>query len=356
MNLNEISRLRLINQQIAESTFSSAKELVRWMGAMQAQDFAMAKWAVGLRVPGSTEQSVNDAIDNGEILRTHLLRPTWHLVTPEDIGWMLSLTAKRIKSAMSSNDKRLGLDEDIFSKTNSIIEKSLSNGQHLTRDELISQIEAVNIQTNDNRPSHMFMRAELEGIICSGKSKAGKQTFALLSERAPKTKTLHRDEALAKLAQMYFISHGPATLNDFIWWSGLSTSDSRHALEMVKSSLISETIAAEMYWIPATTSYNKNVRDSIYALPAFDEFLISYKDRTAALPFENKDHAVSNNGIFKPVIIRNGQVIGIWKRTFSKNTVIIESSFFHQTKVAAKELYKAFLPFGNFLGKEIEMR
>jgi hypothetical protein len=201
-----------------------------------------------------------------------------------------------------------------------------------------------------------MFRAELEGIVCSGSIKNKKQTYALLRERVPKSKTLNREEALANLAGRYLLSHGPATLQDFVWWSGLQVKDAKQALEMIKSKFISEKIGTQIYWFANSFSLPKTNKKSIYLLPAYDEFIISYKDRSAAIPIENQKKAISNNGIFKPTILINGQVAGIWKRTIKEDKVIIETQFFHPTDEATKRSIKlAALKYGNFLNKKSEI-
>jgi len=232
----------------------------------------------------------------------------------------------------------------------------LRGGKHLTREELIAELEKAQIATNDNRASHLLLRAELDGIVCSGATKGKKQTYALLEERVPKTQPLTKEEALVNLARKYFTSHCPATIQDFVWWSGLSVSDTKYALEMVKLDFISETIDSQTYWFSNSLSIPKSDQEFVYLLPAFDEFIISYKDRSASLPFENHNRTVSNNGIFRPVIVVNGQVIGIWKRTTKKDKVIVETELFKQPDKTIKGLIeKASIQFGYFLEKQVEI-
>jgi hypothetical protein len=197
------------------------------------------------------------------------------------------------------------------------------------------------------------MQAELDGIICSG---AGKQTYALLEERVPKPKPLAKEEALGKLAHRYFTSHGPATLPDFVWWSGLAVGDAKHALAMVHTEFISETIYSQTYWFSPSISIPTSDSAAVCLLPAFDEFIISYKNKNAALPFEHHRKAVSNNGIFWPIIVVNGQVTGTWKRTLKKEKVVIETEFFAPpNKTTRSKIKAATHSFAQFLGKEIEM-
>lgn len=353
MTLKEISLLRLKNQQVTEPAFNSAGELVSWMGAMQAQDFSMAKWAVGLRVPGATEKSIDDAINRGEIIRTHALRPTWHFVSPLDIHWMLDLSAHRIKAAMRTMDKRFGLDDAVFRKTNDIIAKALTQHHDLSREAIIAQLVAHNIPTSENRVSHILVRAEMDRIICSGSSQGNKQSYALFPERAPLTSALNRDEALAKLAFTYFNSHGPATLQDFNWWSGLTAGEAKHALQMVKHLFVSETSGDKTYWFTDGIAPKQNHDNRTFMLPAYDEYIISYRDRTAALISENHSKAVSNNGVFRPVIVTHGKVTGTWRRTSKNKSTLLETDFFlPQTQPEPKMIADAFQPFIHFTGRE----
>jgi hypothetical protein len=355
MNLHDISILRLINQQIAVSKFNTVKEIAGWMGALQAQDFKMSKWAFGVRLKGSKEPAINKAIDSGEIIRTHLLRPTWHFSSSGDVSWLLELTAAQIKASAKSRDKQLGLTDSIFRKSNNIIEKSLRNGDHLTREELVSQLISANIDVGENRASHLLLRAEMEGIICSGRLKDDKQTYVLLPLWIPKTKSFYRDEALKELARRYFTSHGPATLQDFNWWSGLSSSDSKLALELNKADLHSEVIENQSYWFADSSILPKKDPDEIYLLPAYDEFLISYRDRSASLPSSNQSKAVSNNGIFYPTIVKSGRILGTWKHSANRERVILEMNIFDKHD-PGKELdfTEAAARYAKFINKEVK--
>jgi hypothetical protein len=326
------------------------------MGAMQAQDYAMAKWAIGIRLPGLKEETINTAIDMGDILRTHLLRPTWHFVSKDDIYWILDLTAQQVKGSFNSRHVQLGLTNSILRKSNSILEKALKGGNHLTREELIEELGKAKIATDENRASHIFAWAELEGLVCSGPTKRGKQTYALLEERVHKKKPFDKDEALASLANKYFSSRCPATLQDFVWWSGLTVSNARRALDMAAQNFIPETYHLQTYWFTPSYSIPKANDAKVYLLPAFDEFILSYKDRSAALPFESHKKAVSNNGIFRPVIVVNGQVEGIWRRTTGKVNVSVEVELFKPpSKTITNNIREAVIQYGQYLDKAIEL-
>jgi hypothetical protein len=355
MTLSDISSLRIQNQEIQHQHFSVPRQLVAHMGAIQAQDYLMAKWAVGLRLQESEDASIVDAYNKGEIIRTHLMRPTWHFVSCDDVYWMLELTAPQIKTLCKSRDRQLELDEVIYSRSNAILEKALSGGVDLNREELTRLYQEANIRTDENRLSHLLMRAELEGIICNGVIKQNKLTYALLSEKVPVRKLLSREESLFELATRYFTSHAPATVRDFIWWSGLSVSDAKKAVEMIKSDFVYVTIDETTYLFRNDQPYIPQ-HNSPYLLPAFDELLIGYTNRAATITSIHHPIAISNNGLFRPIVVENGQVTGVWKRITLKTKVIIEVTYFSgvaETIKAAleQEIKKQAL----FLGKAVEL-
>jgi hypothetical protein len=353
MNKTDIAGIRLLNQQIAASKFTKPEEIVSWFGAMQAQDYPMAKWAIGLRLPGSTAETIEAAVASGKILRTHILRPTWHFVVAEDLRWMLALTASRIRSASAGMFRELGLDQKVFQKSNRVIAKALRNGNHLTRAELRLELEKVGLITNEMRMTCFVFNAELDSLICSGARRGKHQTYALLDERAPKTADLSREESIAELARRYFKSHAPATLKDFVWWSGLSVTDAKKGLEMNKSILISEEIEEQTYWMPASVSVSVDAPDSFYLLPAFDEFMVAYKDRSASLEPHRAKEMIVGHGIFKPIIVAGGKIAGVWKRSFKKDSVIVEKIAFKKlTRAENKAFAEKAKEFAAFEGKE----
>ena len=351
MILEDIAKHRIGNHQLRDTNFRTAKEIVSSMTAMQAQDFNMSLWAVGMRMQQATEKSVLKAFNDGEILRTHVLRPTWHLVSADDITWMLTLTAPQIKTITHNRDVSLGIEETIYSKTNDLFIKVLEGGNHLTADELKIIFANANIKTDDNWFYHFTMRAELDGIICSGAVKNKKQSYALLSERVTIKKQYTKEEALAALALGYFTSHGPACLKDFVWWSGLSVGNARKGIESVKENFQSVTVDGEMYWFKEIDVNKRMNTPSIQFTPAFDEIIISYRNRKAVLLHENQSKAFSSNGIFRPVVIINGHGHGIWKRTIKKDSVVIEPQLFTPLEKSMESLFiSSAEEYGTFLG------
>jgi hypothetical protein len=351
MTLHDISRLREFTQHIGGTRSGEVKNLVSYLGAMQAQDYSMAKWAAGVRISGSTENIVEQAINRGDIIRTHLLRPTWHMVSADDIHWILELTAPHIKRSMTARHKELEITGEILTKSNRLIINALSGNRQLTREELVKKFEDAGIVLGNNRAAHLLLCAELDGFICSGATRGRLPTYALLSERVPLKSACSRDEALARLALRYFTSHGPATLQDFTWWSGLPAGDAREALNMVKPSFSEETLDSETYWMPDSLDTSLAHHASAFLLPAFDEFLISYKDRRASLPEGNQAKAVSSNGIFRPVIVADGQVVGIWKKINRSGKITVALEYFKKPpKTFAEKIDAAVHAYQKFLG------
>ena len=354
MTHQEISHHRLVSQKLYKTSKCSPQEIVHHLGAMQAQDYAMAKWAIGSRC-NATEKEIEEVINSAKIIRTHILRPTWHFVSSEDIHWMLDLSAPQVKRFTNSVTKKYGFDDKKLNQINSQIEKLLSRNNHLTRDEIMQEL---NIQKNPNQDflsAAIMMNAELDGLVCNGKMKGKQITYALLEERVYKPQNkLPKEEALAKLAKRYFESHGPATLLDFSWWSGFPPTTCKLAIQSIESELNSVEIENQMYWFGIHFSDETNFRESVHFLPAFDEILISYKTREASILLEHQSKAFTSNGIFKPVILENGKVIGTWKRTIKKDHAKIETQFFHDTEASKKKiLFQGIKDFENYLGTKV---
>jgi len=355
MNATELVNLRLINQQIGGTKFKRPENLVEWMGAMQAQDFGMAKWAIGLRIPGLKDVDVEKAFNEGTVLRTHVLRPTWHFVTASDIGWMLQLTAPHILRSMAYNDRRAGLDKKILTKANDILAKALQGGTYLTRDELRISLQKEKISITDLRFTHIMMHAELEGIVCSGPRKGKHFTYALLDERAPNANAMNRDESLAELIKRYFSSHGPASLQDFAWWSGLSLGEARKGIGMVKKYFKSATIDGKEYFFKPR-SLTELTKQSVYLLPNYDEYTIAYRDRN--ILFGKEHPPVVNprdNAIFSNAILINGKVEGTWRRTLAARSVVVETKpFLPLSKTRLGAVTNAVKRYSEFVDKALE--
>src|SRR6266568_1460947 len=325
----DIAHQRLHNQLITQPMFEKPGDVVQWLGAVQAQDYAAAKWALGLRLQDVTDNDIEQAFADGAILRTHVMRPTWHFVSPADIRWVLALTAPRVNALNAQYYRRLELDDATFTRSNAALAKALRGGKQLTRSQLVPVLQQAGIATdNILRFTYIIMRAELDGIICSGARRGKQFTYALLDERAPQARTLDRDEALYELAGRYFTSHGPATLQDFVWWSGLTVADARTGLEMVTSQLMHEVIDSQTYWRSASTPPANDLSQIVYLLPNFDEYTVGYTDRSAIIDASDAEKFNTRGNVLNPIIVLNGRVVGTWKRTMNKDAVILTPSLF----------------------------
>ena len=347
----DITQQRLHNQLLSQTKFTQPSQVVAWLGAVQSQDYAGAKWAVAQRTKGLTDAAIEGAFAEGEILRTHVLRPTWHFVTPIDIRWMLALTAPRVRAAMAYMNSQLGLDTAIFKKSNTVLTKALQANKQLTRSELEIILQKAGIPVDGLRLGHLMARAELDGVICSGARRGKQFTYALLDERAPQAKTLEHDEALAELTRRYFTSHGPATLQDFVWWSGLTTTEARKGIESVKSQFDQEVVNGQTYWFVATGSI-RQPSPTIHLLPDYDEYMVGYTDRATIFDNSHTDKLDARGSILAQYsIMINGQVAGTWKRTIKKNEVVIELvPFIMPTDDQNQAIIAATQQYGKFLG------
>jgi hypothetical protein len=332
---------RLLNQQIAAPKLGSAEEVVSYLGAMQAQEYAMSKWAIGLRLPGTRDAEIEKAFTEGRILRTHLMRPTWHFVTPADIRWMLALTSPRVHAINAFMYRKTELDEKIFKRCHRIITKELQGGKYLTRDVLNKALEKNRIFSDGVRLSCIMMHAELEGLICSGPRQGKQFTYALLEERVPGVKKLSMTEALQELTRRYFRSRGPATLQDYVTWSGLTVKDAKTGIGNLSREYMHELIDGKEYiFIPGELPDMKKMQTS-FLMPDYDEYGMGYKDRSAIFNNQKYRTAVSrNNPIFNRMIIMNGKIDGTWQRVIKGKAMTIETFPFEPLNKAKQQVLK----------------
>jgi hypothetical protein len=350
-----ITLQRLHNQHITKATFEKPDEVVKWLGAVQAQDYLGSLWAVGFRMRNATEEDIEQAIADRTIIRTWPMRGTLHFVTPADIRWILKLLTPRV---IAGSSRRLlqefNLDDTTFARSKELFQYALQGGKQLSRNAMYKVLEAANIPTANQRGLHILCRLAQEGVICFGAREGKQQTFVLLDEWVPMTKAMGREESLAELARRYFISHGPAMFQDFVWWSGLTTADARDGLEMAKSHLTDEVVEGKTYWLPQAMPVVKEISPTAHLLPAYDEYLVGYTDRSAAIDPIDSKRANFGNVIFSQTIVINGRVTGFWKRTFKKRSVVITPSLFNSlTEAENQALVVAAKRYGTFLGLSV---
>jgi len=333
---------RLRHQRLVESPCTSAREVVAWLGAVQAQDYAGAAWALGLRARGLTLAAVDDALAAGDIVRTHVLRPTWHFVAPADLRWMLALTGPRVKALMQGYDARLELDVRTYSRARTVFARALEGGRHLTRAELAAALARAKIIASGQRLAHLVMDAELAAIVCSGPRRGTQFTYALVDDHVPAVAPLTREAALAALATRYFRSHGPATVHDFSWWSGLTVKDARAAITLadVGAAVLPEPPAAD------------RAAGVHFLLPNYDEFLIAYRHRDAVLdPARARNFGVFTSAEYPHQVVLHGRIAGSWRREVTaKEARVTLRTYAAATKAESKALAAEASRLGAFFG------
>jgi len=298
--------------------------VVCWLGAVQAQEYQAAKWGLAQRLTGEVKDAdIERAFNDGLILRTHVMRPTWHFVARDDIGWMLDLTASRVQRAMGSHCRQLGLDAPLLTRATGIFERALGEHGPLTRAQLAEHLSRAGLEAKGNRLGLITMHVELEQVMCSGPRQGNQFTYALLAHRAPTSTRLSRDEALSELARRFFTSHGPATLRDFAWWSGLTMADGKRGVEINGGKAVA--VDGLMYWtLGRAVSPPRQKRPVVRLLPVYDEYLVAYRDREAVPHLSGKIGSLSRGVMVQHALIVGGHVAGTWRVTRRVERVAVD--------------------------------
>jgi hypothetical protein len=353
----DIATRRLRNQRLAGNPLGSADEVVGWLGAVQAQDYPAVVWALGQRTRDATAADVHRLFDAGTIVRTHVLRPTWHFALPADVRWLLALTAPRLRTAIAGRWRELGIDAGVMSRAEAAFGDALAGGRQLTRAELGAVLQAAGIAPDGQRLPHLILAAELDALVISGPRRGHDFTYMLMDDRVPATSPLSPEEALGRLAERYFRSRGPAQLQDFAWWAGATLDGARRGVATAGDSLASEVIDGKRYWladpasdtvpvpVPATataaaspppapaaaaglaSSRPRTSRTPVaHLLPNFDELTVAYHDRSAADHPEGRfDPGLFGFGsILSNVVVIGGRVRGAWRRLVRPTSVRVQ--------------------------------
>lgn len=355
----DIAHQRLFNQRIAGEKFQQPEDVVRWMGALQAQDYQQALWAIGLRMQSAARATIEQAIEDRKILRTWPMRGTLHFVPAEDAKWMLQLGAARMVASATRRLEQLELDQATIERARQVFHSALQGGKRLTRQEMMQTLEDAGISTQGQRGYILLGYLSETGLLCLGPMQEKQQTFVLLDEWVPRARQVSREESLAIFAERYFTSHGPATAHDFARWAGITLTDAKAGLESAKAGLISEKIAGQVYWMAA--GQQARTTSSVYLLPGFDEYLLGYKDRSAVLAAEHAPRIVpGGNGVFLPMLVVAGQVVGTWKRALGKKALNVAFTPFtplgdaeERAAIEAARAYSAFLGLPLVMGSRL---
>jgi hypothetical protein len=346
---------RLQSQQLVAPPLHAAEDVVSSLGGVQAQDARWAKWSIGLRMQNATEATIDQAIANRQIVRTWAFRGTLHWIAAADVGWLIALLAPTIIAANRRRYRQLELDEQSFEQSSRVIEKALAGGEQLTRAQLAASLEAEGMSAKGQRAPYVLQHAALEGLICHGPPQGREPTYVLLADWVQPGDSLPRDEALARLAERYFASHGPAQLQDLSWWSGLPAADGRQSLASARSSLVRMRVEGKELW----AGHERQPSDALpgaHLLPPFDEYLLGYKDRTLAVEPGYARRVNAGGGMPRPAILVNGKVAGVWKPTTRDNVIQVAAELFYPLdERETKALQEAAHRFGAFRQAPVEM-
>ncbi|WP_439557136.1 winged helix DNA-binding domain-containing protein [Dyadobacter sp.] len=354
MTIRDIQNLRLRNLLLSNPRFNTPGETVHWLGAVQAQDHAGALFSIALRMQGGTQKSIEKAIAEKSIVRTWPMRGTLHFVAAEDAHWMLRLLTPRIISRSAGRYKQLELDDHVFAKSRDLIVSELLGGRQMTRAEVYALLENGGVSTGGQRGMHIINHLAQTRILCHGTHNEKQPTYTLLDEWVSSPRQLDETESIAEITLRYFTSHGPATLNDFVWWTGLKVSDAKLGLQLNAGKLHSMEVNGASYWY-SQEQIEMGTAKATFLLPGFDEYMLGYTDRSIILePAHWAKIIPGNNGMFMPTIVIDGKVEGTWKRTLKKDSVQLDMYPFKKIPLTKKRMLEGCAKeYGKYLAKNL---
>jgi hypothetical protein len=354
----DLARWRLRNLRLTGSQPGRPEQVVAWLGAAQAQEYGPAKWSIGMRTRGAIEATVEQALVGGRILRTHVLRPTWHFVAAADIRWLQALTAPRVEAGNALRYRQLELDQRLLTRTDRLLADALEGGRQLTRRQIGDLLSRAGIDTTGQRLAYIVTHAELTALICSGAPAGKLQTYALLDERVPRGPSLPRDEALTELTVRYFTSHGPASARDFGWWSSLTQADIRAGLESAGRRLQQEIVDGVSYWFAPPSRRPPAPQPMIHLLPVYDELFVGYSQTRMVIDVVRRSSALA--GAVSAVagsVLLDGQLVGRWRRVEERRSQVIEVILAARLERDEREaLHAAAERYAAFIDRPVELR
>ena len=360
----DITRRRLESQALTGALGADPALVVDRLFALQAQDLRWAKWAVAVRAPGSSSADVDALIDSGRIVRSWPMRGTLHLIPAPDLGWMLELTTPRLWAGSATRRRELGLDETTIESARAVALTVLSGGRELSRAAFLDALAQHGIDAAGQRGYHLIWHLAQSGTLCWGRQRDAQQMLVLLDDWVPRPRRLERDEALGEFLVRYLIGHGPAPLSDFAWWSQLTMTDAKTALAVAGPQLTSFDVDGVQHLLPTVSdaaplprAVPGRGRDAILALPGFDEHLLGYRDRSFAIEPENLTRVVpGKNGIFLPLLVRGGRVIGTWRREWQPKLITVEPRpFLPLSPTAARSADRSLHEYAVFLDRKVHV-
>ena len=354
----EIARLRLRWQHLSGTPLPTPEAVVSWLGAVQAQEFGVAKWSIAQRSRGRvTSADVDRALAEGRILRTHALRWTWHFVLPGDLRWLLMLIGPRLRARVAAYSQQHGLTDAVFARSHAVLREALAGGRQLVRKEVAAAFARGRVATDGLKLRFLLLHAELSLVVCSGALRGKQQTFTLVDDLVPPAPTLPEDEALAALTRRYFSSHGPATLKDFIWWSSLTAAQARRGLELLKADGLRPLEAGgRTHWMLEGPPRRATGETQVHLLQAFDEYIIGYTESRKVLAVAGQLEAPRGAPLHSNRVIRDGQVIGFWRTVLDADEALVEVHLARPLDAATRSgLESEVERYGRFLQRPVRL-
>jgi hypothetical protein len=350
----DVARLRLQAQGISPPSANSPEAVVTHLGAVQAQDYHGALWSIGLRIAGATRVDVERAVAERTIVRTWPMRGTLHFVPAVDARWMLELLNPRVIKGAAGRHRQLELDDAAFRRSRTILGRALKDAPVLTRAALFAALETGGVATAGQRGIHILQRLSMERMLCHGPHAEKQPTFVLFDDWITRSREVDRDEALRTIAERYFVSHGPASLRDFVGWSGLTVAEAKKALGFAQPALQRTTVGDVELWMSGGLMEVDAPRQTAHLLPGFDELMLGYKDRGASLSPRYAGRVVpGGNGMFLSTLVLDGQVRGTWRRSPRTRSIVLEAMPFSRLKAAEKHAFAAQAErYARYLGTE----
>ena len=306
--------IRLLNQQLVAPKFSDPAEVVGYLGAIQAQEYRLMRWAVAMRTKKPSMKAFKEAFNSGRIIRLHLMRGTWQLITAEDYWPILELCAPKAisvtKGWMSSN--KISIPDEEVQQIREILLQTAADKRSVTKEDFVQALAEKDITMDDHRLSYHIRMTEMSGLLCSGDLLPMKASYALTANKVKSTVKMNRDEALMRFTRKYFQSRQPATLEDFVWWSGLNVSDCRKGIALLGDTIHVEHWKGRDFYLTDDCRTRGFRKGQFLLIPPYDEYLIGYKSRDIVLLPEHRHHAHNNSGIFQPIIAHDGIICGNW--------------------------------------------
>jgi hypothetical protein len=347
----EIAARRLVNQCLVGEPLATPAEVLHRLGAVQAQEYPLARWSLGQRARDLDETAIDRALADGDILRTHVLRDTWHFVAADDIRWIVELTGPRIRMRNEGMHRRVGLDARLLERTDALIVEALTERGRLTRMQLASFLMEHGIEAAGPRLAYILMHAELALLICSGALDGKQHTYALVDVRAPRARSVSPDDGLVELARRFFTGHGPATVKDFAWWATLRVADVRRAVELLGDELERVDVEGRTFWTAEAAAAPPS-GPRVHLLQTYDEYVVAYAESRDVLDVKG----LAGEERFTPAVILDGQFAGSWRRTATKRAVAVEVRLARRlTKAESVALEEAVAGYARFVGVPVNL-